>query len=173
MSRHPKENNSTAPSSGQPEPHTVERHRFQTLAQARSLALKLSQLCPDPERVKTGLSELMINAVEHGNLEISYQEKGQLLEHGTWEEETMQRLALPRYRDRFAEVVVSRSEREIRFLIQDMGSGFDWRPFLEIDPQRILHNHGRGIAWAASLSFDRLEFYEPGSAVEGVVILTE
>lgn len=42
--------------------------RLRTLEEARRLTLMLSQACPDPKRVVLGLSELLINAVEHGNL---------------------------------------------------------------------------------------------------------
>ena len=44
----------------------------------RDLATLLSNICPDPQRVVVGMSELLINAVEHGNLGITYDEKGVL-----------------------------------------------------------------------------------------------
>lgn len=44
--------------------------RFRRLEEARALATSLAQLCPDPQRALLGLSELLVNAVEHGNLGI-------------------------------------------------------------------------------------------------------
>jgi len=42
--------------------------RFQTLAQVGPLIQVLASLCSRPELVASGLSELLVNAVEHGNL---------------------------------------------------------------------------------------------------------
>jgi anti-sigma regulatory factor (Ser/Thr protein kinase) len=39
----------------------------------------LNIAAPDPSRVVLGLTELMLNAVEHGNLSISYDEKSRLI----------------------------------------------------------------------------------------------
>jgi CheY-like chemotaxis protein len=46
-----------------------------TLSEARDLALLLADASMNPERTVTGYSELLINAIEHGNLGISYAEK--------------------------------------------------------------------------------------------------
>ncbi len=50
-----------------------------------------------------------------------------------------------------------------------MGKGFAWENFMQIDPMRLLDNHGRGIAWAANASFSRLHYYPPGNRVLAVV----
>ena len=49
--------------------------RFQTLEQAEALSSFLAKAFPQPEKIILGLSELMVNAVEHGNLGITYAEK--------------------------------------------------------------------------------------------------
>jgi len=46
-----------------------------TLNEAESLASFLANCFPDPDRALTGISEILINAVEHGNLAISYEKK--------------------------------------------------------------------------------------------------
>ena len=51
------------------------RFSFRTLDEARHLAALLAKSCPEPEHKTRGLSELLVNAVEHGNLGITYQEK--------------------------------------------------------------------------------------------------
>jgi CheY-like chemotaxis protein len=48
---------------------------FRTPEAARDLAVVLASACPDPRRVAIGLTELLLNAVEHGNLAIGYREK--------------------------------------------------------------------------------------------------
>ncbi len=51
---------------------------FRAIEEASILAAFLAQICPQPESAVLGLSELMINGVEHGNLGISYAEKSEL-----------------------------------------------------------------------------------------------
>ncbi len=42
---------------------------------ANTLAVQLASFCPDPIKSVLGLGELLVNAVEHGNLGITYSEK--------------------------------------------------------------------------------------------------
>ncbi|MEG3638188.1 response regulator [Magnetococcus sp. PR-3] len=140
--------------------------RFQTLKQAQDLAALLSHTCPDPERVVLGLSELLINAVEHGNLGITYADKSQLLKNrDDWWQEVHRRQSLPENREKWGRVRFTKSENLVEILIQDEGPGFDWRGFLEFDPARAFDSHGRGIAMAKMLSFDQLEYHDPGNTV--------
>ena len=79
-------------------------YRFSTLADINTLVPLLASLCPEPDVVAPGLVDLMVNAVEHGNLGISYHQKAQLKLDGTWEEEIHRRLALPENAARYAMV---------------------------------------------------------------------
>ena len=139
--------------------------RFRTIAEATALATLLSRACPDPERTVVGFSELLINAVEHGNLGITYQEKSALLAAQGWAEEVARRLASAEHRDKQVEVRFERAADRIVVTITDRGAGFDWQRFLTISPDRIFHVHGRGIAMANLMSFDRLEYVAPGNRV--------
>jgi CheY-like chemotaxis protein len=139
--------------------------RFRTLAEARALATLLANACPNSESVAMGLAELMINAVEHGNLGINYQEKSVLNAAGFWEAEVERRLALDTLSTRQVEVEFSRDEDTIRILITDQGEGFDWEKYLTLSPERALDNHGRGIAMAKMLSFSELEYRGRGNQV--------
>lgn len=42
----------------------------------------------------------------------------------------------------------------------------NWLPFLELEPSRATQSNGRGIAKAALLSFDRVEFIGNGNTVK-------
>ena len=138
---------------------------FRTLNEARQLTLLLSQACPDPQRVALGLSELLVNAVEHGNLGISYQEKARLIQQGRWLEEIETRLESPQYRNKNVRVAFRTRESELSIAIKDQGAGFDWLPFLQFSPERAFDPHGRGISMARLLSFDALEYFGRGNAV--------
>ena len=138
---------------------------FRSIGEGRSLAALLAHACEDSNRVVLGLTELFINAVEHGNLGITYEEKSRLNQEGSWEQEIERRSQLPQYCDRTVEVMFERKPDEVVFTIRDQGDGFDWRQYLEISPERAFDSHGRGIAMANTISFDNIEYIGSGSEV--------
>lgn len=144
---------------------TQGRFHFRDLEQARMLANHLARLCPHPECAVQGLQELLINAVEHGNLAISYAEKNQLLMQGEWQQEIQRRLQLPEYRDRLVEVSFERRPNRLSFTIRDQGTGFDWEKYLDFSPERAFDLNGRGIALAYKLSVDQLQYQGNGNTV--------
>lgn len=145
------------------------RFTFRTPEDARDIATSLANVAPDPGRVVLGLSELMLNAVEHGNLGITYAEKSRLIAADQLFEEVQRRLQDPLYGPREAELILERSEGEIRFLIRDQGQGFNWEKYLEISPERAFDTHGRGIAMSRLISFVRMEYRGCGNEVLAVV----
>lgn len=142
---------------------------FTNLEEGEKLAVFLSQFFPEPERVFTGVAELFINAVEHGNLGISYETKGKLLEENTLQEEIAAREALAENRLKKVDVSFERKDEGYYLQITDQGEGFDWRKYLLVDPARATHNHGRGIAMANLMSFDQLSYNEKGNRVTGMI----
>ncbi len=148
------------------------RFLFRSPDQVRELAATLARACPNEGAVAMGLSELMLNAVEHGNLGISYDDKSRLMETGTWREEVERRLAQPELAARHGVLELSREADVMRFTIRDEGSGFDWRAYLEFDPERAFHSHGRGIAMSRQVSFASLEYQGRGNVVSVTVALT-
>ena len=142
-----------------------------TIDDARALAAVLARTCPDPSVAVLGLTELLVNAVEHGNLGITYNEKSRLNAAGKWEEEVARRLALPENQGKSVSIRFVREQECVRFFIQDEGSGFEWRRYLEIDPQRAFDTHGRGIAIANLLSFHEIQYLGCGNEVQAVVKL--
>ncbi len=138
---------------------------FQTLEESHTLALLLAQACPDPGRAAMGLTDLLVNAVEHGNLQISYAEKTELQETEEWETEIARRLSLPDFAHKQATITFHRSAERIEFTIIDQGSGFAWEQYLEMSPDLAFASHGRGIAMARALSFDTMEYRGVGNEV--------
>jgi anti-sigma regulatory factor (Ser/Thr protein kinase) len=132
--------------------------QLKTIHQAHALASYLSELYPDPQKVITGLTELMINAIEHGNLAISYEEKSEFTKQGTLNQEIQRRLELPEYKNRYANVSFQLSESMLEITIEDQGAGFDWEQYMEFNSDRLLDPHGRGIAIANKLSFCEVEY---------------
>ncbi|HIJ85377.1 MAG: Response regulator receiver protein [Magnetococcales bacterium] len=144
---------------------------FQTLEEADYLAVMLSCPCKDRENIVVGLRELLFNAVEHGNLGITYEDKSHLADPVDWAEEVTRRLLLPENQQKKVCVAFERSGEEIRIRIRDQGHGFDWKPFLKFDPERMFHTHGRGIALASGISFKKVEFVGSGNEVIATAIL--
>ena len=138
---------------------------FQTLDQANNLAILLSNACPKPEKIINGITELMINAIEHGNLNINYELKSALIQSGEWYSEVNRRQKLPANQDKYAEINFNRSGDECLIIVTDQGEGFDWQRYMDFDPDRVMDNHGRGIAMANKLSFTRIEYRGCGNQV--------
>ncbi len=150
---------------------TEGRFELRTLDEARRLASALATRFPDPAAAGLGLLELIVNAVEHGNLGISTAEKARLLRSGTWEVEVRRRLALPANAAKRVRVELRRDESSLTVLVSDDGPGFDWTRFRELDPARAFEPNGRGIALARQLSFPEMEYIGRGNAVRVVVAL--
>lgn len=142
--------------------------QVRTLQEAAALGKLLSSAYPDADLVVVGLTELLINAVEHGNLEIGYQTKSALIANGQWLDEIERRLATPPYSGRYVDVMFQRQPGEIRLNVKDQGQGFDWQRYMDIHPDRVYDTHGRGIAIARQVSFDELDYQGDGNEVEAV-----
>lgn len=145
------------------------RFLFRTLDDVLDLSQLVAGLCPDPAAVEIGLSELMLNAVEHGNLGIGFERKGELMNSGQWRQELEHLLRLPENLARFGYLDVELRGDGVRFKVLDQGSGFDPQPYLNFNPERSVELHGRGIAIARMLAFPDLHFRDEGSCVEGLV----
>lgn len=142
---------------------------IKTLSEAENLALMLGGAFDRPELAVNGLYELLVNAIEHGNLGIGYELKSKLVTEGTWAETIAERQTSPQYKDKKVVIQFARQPQgRMEIVIQDEGVGFDPMPFMEIEPSRATQNNGRGIAKANLLSFDRVTYEGFGSRVRVV-----
>ncbi len=136
--------------------------RFRTLADADLLAARIASATPEPEHAIV-IGELLANAVEHGSLGITYEEKTKLVDDSVWEAEVDRRLALPENAGKSVQVRMKKGEKNIEILIEDQGQGFDFERWVKFDESRVFDNHGRGIAIAmASLN---IQFLGTGNKV--------
>jgi len=140
-----------------------------TLEEARNLSKLLAISCPEPNKTVTGLSELVINAIEHGNLAISYDEKTQFIKDDTLYDEIDKRLLLDEYKDKRVLIEYTRDQESIVFTITDEGKGFDYNSYINIDLSEVLDSHGRGIAMAKLLSFDNIVYQGAGNIVKATI----
>ena len=145
--------------------------RFKTPEEAKNLAMLLAHAYPDANRVVTGILELTLNAIEHGNLNIGYKEKSRLIEEEQLDSEIERRLSDPLYSSREATAQFVRRPDTLSLHISDQGKGFEWQKYLNFDPDRAFDTHGRGIAMANKLSFDTIEYRGNGNQVITVLQL--
>jgi anti-sigma regulatory factor (Ser/Thr protein kinase) len=141
------------------------QHRFRTLEEARELSRILACFFPEPARAFHGLSELLFNAIEHGNLSIGFDEKTALLRQGKWHETIATRLELAPFAYRQASAELQIDEGSVSVVIRDEGEGFDWRPFMNFAPERLSIPNGRGIASARLFAFCHMEYRGEGNEV--------
>ena len=138
-------------------------YECRTLEEAEALAGVLARCCPEPLRREGGILELLVNAVEHGNLEITAERKRALLAEGRWYAEVQARLLDPRFSGRRVRVGFERGpDQAITLTVQDEGPGFDWREVLASELAGNQTRHGRGIALARLMSFDELCWDDQG-----------
>ncbi|MDP2194078.1 MAG: ATP-binding protein [Alphaproteobacteria bacterium] len=150
--------------------------QIQSLEQCYPLAQGIGDLFSHDTKkdLRTACHELLVNAIEHGNLEISAEEKQQHIHSGTLLALIEERMQMHPYKERFVSVTCERyyeapNLKMIRITITDQGKGFDWRKVL--DHMHIMDERaqGRGIYIAKNLCFDALHYNESGNQVIGMV----
>jgi hypothetical protein len=142
---------------------------LQTLQEAERLTVMLATLCPIPANMSVGIWELLANAIEHGNLGISFEEKTELLQKGALVQETNRRLLLPEYADRIVRVKFEQSKSSIRLFVSDDGRGFDFSIFMQ-EGLATTRPNGRGILMARTV-FDHLIYHGCGNEAEATIEL--
>ncbi len=145
-------------------------HRFATdvhrIGEFVDTLLEPRDLDPtDAQELGLALRELLLNAMEHGNLEITFETKSNALRQGTWKRMLAERsMSLP-YRSRETHVTSHWTPDCVAFTIADEGRGFDWRALPDpTDPDNLLLDNGRGVL-LARLSVDSLAYNEAGNEV--------
>ena len=138
---------------------------FSTLEDVKNLSYLIANCCPDSKKVIIGITEMMMNAVEHGNLQISFEEKTQMLYAETWLDEIKDRLKHKEYMDKKAHLFFHKEPELISITIEDEGLGFDWEPFMDFSLNRATLPNGRGVATARGMSFDSIEYIGKGNKV--------
>lgn len=117
------------------------------------------------EGMRLGLYEILVNAIEHGNLGITSEEKEEALNNNTYSKLLKRRLSEAEKKDKKINIQSVIENKKLIIEVHDQGSGFNFKvqPTFS-DPEMILALHGRGIL-LASLYYDKLEYKEPGNHV--------
>jgi CheY-like chemotaxis protein/anti-sigma regulatory factor (Ser/Thr protein kinase) len=121
------------------------------------------RLDPDRHRgLRVALTEVILNAVEHGNLAITWTQKTEALEKGQYAELIQNRRKHPGCRNRTVDIQYRLEAGQLTWTVSDQGAGFNWRAWFEPETTVNLSSHGRGLALAAHY-LDRLTFNQTGN----------
>lgn len=112
--------------------------------------------------VEAALAELVVNAVEHGNLELGFDAKRGLIARGELDAEIGSRLALDRFAARTVRLFRDDDDGCTEFSVEDDGLGFDWVPWLRAPGTVRDASSGRGIYLAATLGGASLHYAAGG-----------
>lgn len=153
----------------EPDPHSVEstvawliQETAKGLADERQLHLRAA------------LQELVMNAVEHGCLELHYHDKADAMAKEQYDELIGQRRQDSRFRDRRVTIraIYEKQRRILTYKISDEGKGFDWRTWekssFEVCPTGDIS--GRGIFFVRSF-FPDIIYNDRGNKVMFTVSL--
>ncbi|MES0490202.1 MAG: response regulator [Leptospirales bacterium] len=147
------------------------KYYFKTLDDVNTLSVLVARVTPNPGLAAIGLYELMINAVEHGNLAITYEEKTSLETNQQLLDEINRKMSLPEFQEKNASIEIKQSKKNIEFIITDEGNGFDWENLKDFQAHHAFENHGRGISMAAAISFDSIKYKGKGNEVSAIIKL--
>ncbi len=117
----------------------------------------------DRERVGLALEECLLNAIIHGNLEVS--SKLRESDDGSYDALIEERAGKSPFKDRRVDVVARSCDNAVEFTIRDEGSGFDVTSLPDpTDPEHITCVHGRGVLLMRSF-MDEVRFNAKGNEV--------
>ncbi|MBQ3923248.1 MAG: ATP-binding protein [Spirochaetales bacterium] len=120
--------------------------------------------------VKFGVQEMIVNAIEHGNLGITYEEKSVLLDNGEDIGEFIHRRAAnPQYADKKVTIKYILTPNFVKYVITDEGEGFNYHDIpIEITDENFKSVHGRGIIMSRA-AFDEFYYNDKGNEVTMVI----
>lgn len=117
--------------------------------------------------LRIALREIIINAIEHGNLNISYEEKTEALMDDSYFDFILQRQNNPTYGRRRVEIFYSIDNEKVVFRVTDEGDGFDHEKILSensAEANEAMLAHGRGISMSKNV-FDEIKYNKKGNQV--------
>ena len=124
-------------------------------------------------RIILGLSEILTNAIEHGNLGINYDDKTQALKSSHFYTMAMERAKKEPFSSRVVTILcrIFPDPRRVEYQVADQGNGFDWRKLP--DPQDAANQfsrHGRGLLMV-NRAFDTVVYNEKGNEITATINL--
>ena len=131
--------------------------------------LERMQMCEELDliRVGTALTEALMNAFHHGNLELDSALR-ERTDGAYWKEEKARMKVAP-YKDRRVHVIARFTSEGATFVVRDEGPGFDYETLPDpTDPENLTKPSGRGIMLIRTF-MDDVRFNERGNEITMVL----
>ncbi len=130
------------------------------------ITLQLPCLLPEEDilNLKIGIEEIITNAIEHGNLGISYEEKSEAIQEGKLAELIAARARESDALGRKVHITSHLTPELFEITVRDDGTGFDWRSLPAVAAENLLAFNGRGI-FLTKIYFDEVIYNDSGTEV--------
>jgi anti-sigma regulatory factor (Ser/Thr protein kinase) len=129
----------------------------------------------DLKMIRISLREIIINAIEHGNLEISFGDKSSAMMEDSYFETVRARQMHPDFISRKVYIDYSVNSDRVIYTVTDEGPGFDHEEFFNndiISDENMFLAHGRGLTMTKN-TFDQVIFNNKGNRVQLVKYFKE
>ncbi len=121
-----------------------------------------SKLKTEKSTIRQGLTELIVNSIEHGALGLGSQKKYELKRKGQYEDYLNNKI---KNSDKTIEVNYIETETKVEVVISDYGNGFAWKQqLMAVEAEK----DGKGV-WIAKNSFDELTYNDIGNCTKAIV----
>jgi DNA-binding response OmpR family regulator len=117
--------------------------------------------------INIALLELLVNAYEHGNLAISYEDKSKAIAERRLDKLYEERLANPIYSQRRIKIEFTLEKDCCEWIITDEGTGFQSSQFTNLSSDDRQNEHGRGI-FISKFHLDELQYLGNGNIVRAL-----
>lgn len=117
--------------------------------------------------IRIALRETIINAIEHGNLNITFQEKTESLMMDQYSDLLHERQKDNMLKEKIVTIDYMLGEDRVMYKITDEGEGFDTDAILNTDPSQMndeMQAHGRGLIMIQDI-FDEVSFNNKGNQI--------
>jgi len=117
-------------------------------------------------RIQLGLQEAIINAIEHGNLEIDFKTKSLLKKkNGNYWDHVIDRCNKEYLEKRKIKVQYYLSPDHVKYIITDEGKGFEWEHYITTLPDGNLINNYHGVGLTMLQDIFNVSFNEKGNEI--------
>lgn len=150
-----------------------ERHLIMKINNYVAQLLKIFNICSNREqmRVLLALEEALVNAICHGNLEVSSELRG--VDDEAYTQLLNERCNSPQFNERRVEIRITVTNALAKIRIRDQGPGFDTSSLP--DPREEINlgrSHGRGVLLMRSF-MDEVHYNETGNEVTMIKYKTD
>lgn len=117
-------------------------------------------------RVQLGLQEAIINAIEHGNLEIDFETKSRLKKmEGNYWDHVIDICNKDNLEKRKIKVQYYLFSNHVQYIITDEGKGFDWKQYVATTPDGNLIDNYHGVGLTMLQDIFEVSFNEKGNEI--------